>query len=238
MTCFHLLKRFGYLRLFAGMSSTRPSVSGLGSLKVPPGSIHLPLTYPICSVAWFGIHPNSRRNPKGWFPKGWFWRMFPRNETGTRVRSDVPPERKTGTRVRSHVLPERKPERGYIRQNHPFTKPPFYLLVKFQELSSSKPSLQPILVPQLAFCVRARVDQTCGSFLHMHRNLLCTVFLGWCPHSSEELLREVPTSLGCVKARFTIGPARTTQLISQEFSGVTPINSMRILWCKRLCNIS
>ena len=21
-----------------------------------------------------------RRNPKGWFPKGWFWRMFPRNE--------------------------------------------------------------------------------------------------------------------------------------------------------------
>ena len=39
---------------------------------------------------------------KGWFPKGWFWRMFPRNE---------------------------KPERGYVRQNHPFTKPPFYLPV-------------------------------------------------------------------------------------------------------------
>ena len=27
---------------------------------------------------------------------------------------------KTRTRVRSHVPPERKPERGYVRQNHPF----------------------------------------------------------------------------------------------------------------------
>ena len=92
---------------------------------------------------------------KGGFPKGWFWRTFPRNEnrnegafgcspgtkTGTRVHSDVPRSEnrnegtvacsartKTGTRVRSHVPPERKPERGYVRQNHPFTKPPFCLL--------------------------------------------------------------------------------------------------------------
>ena len=43
---------------------------------------------------------------KAWFPKGWFWRMFPRNETGTRVHADVPPERRL--------------ERGHIRQNHPF----------------------------------------------------------------------------------------------------------------------
>ena len=35
------------------------------------------------------------------------------------------PATKIGTRARSHVPPERKPERGYIRQNHPFTKPPF-----------------------------------------------------------------------------------------------------------------
>ena len=26
------------------------------------------------------IAPNFRGNLKGWFPKGWFWRMFPRNE--------------------------------------------------------------------------------------------------------------------------------------------------------------
>ena len=39
------------------------------------------------------------------------------------------PGTKTGTRVRSHVPPERKPERGYVRQNHPFAKPPFYLPV-------------------------------------------------------------------------------------------------------------
>ena len=52
--------------------------------------------------------------PRGGFQKGWFWRMFPRNEnrnegtfgcsspgtrTRTRVRSHVPPERKTGTRA-------------------------------------------------------------------------------------------------------------------------------------------
>ena len=29
--------------------------------------------------------------------------------------------------VLADVPPERKPERGYVRQNHPFTKPPFYL---------------------------------------------------------------------------------------------------------------
>ena len=58
----------------------------------------------------------TRRNPKGWFPKGV-------------VLADVPPERKTGTRVRSDVPPERKPERGHICQNHAFTKPPFCLPV-------------------------------------------------------------------------------------------------------------
>ena len=31
--------------------------------------------------------------------------------------------------VLADVPPERKPEQGYVRQNHPFTKPPFYLLV-------------------------------------------------------------------------------------------------------------
>ena len=31
--------------------------------------------------------------------------------------------------VLADVPPERKPERGYVRQNHPFTKPPFYLLM-------------------------------------------------------------------------------------------------------------
>ena len=31
--------------------------------------------------------------------------------------------------VLADVPPEQKPERGHIRQNHPFTKPPFYLSV-------------------------------------------------------------------------------------------------------------
>ena len=55
--------------------------------------------------------------------------MFSRNENRNEVRSDVPPERKTGTRVRSNVPRNEKLERGYVRQNHPFTKPPFYLPV-------------------------------------------------------------------------------------------------------------
>ena len=46
------------------------------------------------------------------FQKGGFGGCSPGTKTGTRVRSDVPPQRKTGTRVRSHVPSERKPERG------------------------------------------------------------------------------------------------------------------------------
>ena len=57
----------------------------------------------------------------GWqkddFPKGWFWRMFPRNEAGTRVCWHVPPN-------------ETRNE-GRFCQNHPFTKLPFYLMVNF-----------------------------------------------------------------------------------------------------------
>ena len=66
---------------------------------------------------------------KGWFPKGWFWRMFPRNENRNEGTFGWFPGTKTGTRVCSHVLPEQKPERGHIRQNNPLTKPPFYLPV-------------------------------------------------------------------------------------------------------------
>ena len=43
----------------------------------------------------------NRGLTKGWFPKGWVWRMFPRNEN-----------RNEGTFGRS---PERKSERGYVR---------------------------------------------------------------------------------------------------------------------------
>ena len=62
----------------------------------------------------------------------------PGTKTGTKVRLDVPPERKPEQGY-VHMFPRNenrnegtfacspgtKPERGYIRQNHPFTKPPF-----------------------------------------------------------------------------------------------------------------
>ena len=65
---------------------------------------------------------------KGWFPKGWFWRMFPYNKNrneGTKHGMTVP---KTGTRAEQTERRYEKPERGRHRQNRPFTKPPFHFL--------------------------------------------------------------------------------------------------------------
>ena len=64
---------------------------------------------------------------KGGFLKGWFWRMIPPNENQNESTFGCSPGTKTGTRVRAHVPPERKPELEHVRQNHPFTEPPFYL---------------------------------------------------------------------------------------------------------------
>ena len=89
---------------------------------------------------------------KGGFQKGGFGGCSHRNEGTIRMLSR---NEKTGTRVRSRVLPERKPERGYIRQNHPFTKPPFHLpvisrnarqaghvrMVPYDDLAASRPTL-------------------------------------------------------------------------------------------------
>ena len=81
---------------------------------------------------------------KWWIQKGGFGGCSPGTKTGTRVHSDVPPVPgpKTRTRVRSHVTPERKPERAYVRQNHPYTKPPLDLpvriMVKFSECHVTK----------------------------------------------------------------------------------------------------
>ena len=73
--------------------------------------------------------------------------MFPRNENrneGTFAKTTLletallspndpfwsTPKRVVSKRVVSaDVPPERKPERGYVRQNQPFRKPPFYLPV-------------------------------------------------------------------------------------------------------------
>ena len=54
-----------------------------------------------------------------------------RGNEGTFRCSPVP---NTGTRAHSDVRRCQKPERGYIRQNHPFTKPPFCFLSKKTQL--------------------------------------------------------------------------------------------------------
>ena len=47
--------------------------------------------------------PRIGETQKGGFQKGGFGGCSPGTKTGTRVRSDIPPERKTATRARSHV---------------------------------------------------------------------------------------------------------------------------------------
>ena len=54
---------------------------------------------------------------KGGFQKGGFGGCSPAPKPGTRLHSDVPRHQ--------------KPERGYIRQNCPFTEPPFCCLSNF-----------------------------------------------------------------------------------------------------------
>ena len=72
---------------------------------------------------------------KGCFPKGWFWRRFPstknRNE-GTCGCSLVPKNR---TRAHADVPWYPKPERGHIRQNRPFPKPPPFVSSRFWSVS-------------------------------------------------------------------------------------------------------
>ena len=90
-----------------------------------------------------GRTPKGQGNLKGWFPKGWFWRMFPRNENrneGTFAKTTLLETallslndpfgcwQKGGFQkggFQKDVPPERKPERGYVRQNHPFGNRPF-----------------------------------------------------------------------------------------------------------------
>ena len=71
---------------------------------------------------------------KGWFPEGWVSRMFPgtknRNE-GTFGCSPGTKNRNKGTFGCSRY---QKPERGYIRENHPFSKPPFCFLSRVENL--------------------------------------------------------------------------------------------------------
>ena len=53
--------------------------------------------------------------------------------------------------VSADVPPERKPERGYVRQNHPFTKPPFYLpvILYYEAQNDYTNDLRTIIVQQM-----------------------------------------------------------------------------------------
>ena len=78
----------------------------------------------------------------GWFPKGWFWRMFlGPPKVGTKKRNDGTKKRNDGTKKRNEgKKTERryqKPEQGHIRQNRPFTKLPFLEGAKIKKIEIS-----------------------------------------------------------------------------------------------------
>ena len=65
---------------------------------------------------------------KGWFPKGWFWRMFTgpqKSKRGYNKRNDGTKNRNEGTKNQTTVQK--------TRQNRPFIKPPFGFLSKIGE---------------------------------------------------------------------------------------------------------
>ena len=72
-------------------------------------------------------------------------------------------------------------------------------------MSSSQVFINPVLVPEFDFWVWGEDRPDLWVVSAHSSNLLCKVVLGRCPDSSEELLREVPTSLGCAKFRLRPG---------------------------------
>ena len=60
---------------------------------------------------------------KGWFPKGRFWRMFHSTQKPEQGYIRMFPGTKNRNKGAFGCSPAPKPERGHIRQNHPFTKP-------------------------------------------------------------------------------------------------------------------
>ena len=61
---------------------------------------------------------------KGWFPKGWFWRMFPRHQTAERGYIRMFPRYPKPERGYIQMLPGIKTGTRHIRQNHPFRNRP------------------------------------------------------------------------------------------------------------------
>ena len=69
-----------------------------------------------------------RRNLKEWFPKGWFWRMFPRNENRNEGTFACSPGNESRNEGMFACSPGTKTRTRAHSPNPPFTKPPFCLL--------------------------------------------------------------------------------------------------------------
>ena len=157
---------------------------------------------------------------KGWFPKGWFWQIFPRNENRNEGTFGCSAGTKTGTRVRSHVPPERKRDRGHVHQNHPFAKPPFYLPMTGFITKDS------VLQPRMRWKIIRRWGQgstwdpekplaACGNFRSSH---LCWGCRSAAVKSSPEAVRESCHGKCRGKILLLLVPQETKLESAQSFS--------------------
>ena len=98
---------------------------GGGSLGAP--KLFMLNFFGACFCTW---SPSFRGFAKGWFPKGWSWRMFPGTKNRNEGTFGCSPAPKTGTRVHTDVFrgPKNRNEAAFAK-NGPFMKPPFCVLL-------------------------------------------------------------------------------------------------------------
>ena len=128
----------------------------------------------------------SRGLTKGWFSKRVVWadvpperkpergyiRMFPQNENRNEGTFSCSP----GTKTRNE-----NPERGHIRQNHPFTKPPFCLPMTLSQARKAKNTRN---VHQVFQCYTCHIGH-CNQLLH---HLILVLLRCYCPFIAATLL--------------------------------------------------
>ena len=88
------------------------------------------------------VRKSKDSNPgfaKGWFPKGWFWQMFPCTAISSKKsKKSFPAVLSWQKKAVIFDFPAPpKPEQDHIRQNRPFTKPPFCFLSPSEAASGS-----------------------------------------------------------------------------------------------------
>ena len=105
--------------------------------------------------------------PKGQFPKGWFWQMFPCTELSSKQSFPAMLPWQKNPMIFDIPAPQ-KPERGHIRQNRPFTKPPLLVPLDRREetiLTTPTPHICKKYTPKTCHTMGVRVAYKSLGFL-------------------------------------------------------------------------